>query len=596
MHDFHREGKHISCRQPAPLAAGERRLLLATVWSVTLIYVCLLTVADPDLWGHTLYGMRALEQGVLTEAADPFSYTAEGSPWVNHEWLTEYVYGWLWTRGGGLGLWLWRNALVLGVFGVVAWSLRRSAASVAATTVLLVYGAECLAGFCTFIRPQLATFFLFALTLAILREWWRRPGNRWIWALPLVSAAWVNLHGGYLAGLGLMLIFLMAEAGRMLLETLQAPGNPSPAAAAERPGVSDAWRRLATLLGVSLLSLLATLINPYGVGMYTMLWQHLVPEQAVREWQPLWGAWQAPMYYVPFVVMVAALAGSRRWQWIDLLVLAVVSYEAISHIRHVALLCVATMVLLPGPLTDSLERMFPRIGASLAAPRRRWLRLSLVAVALTTLMILGLPLTSRLWRQGIRPWEIAVETHRNPPGVPMRAVELIRREHLAGNLITEYSWGQYVIWHLFPSSRVAFDGRYRTIYPPGLEEQYLAFLKLDANGPERTPLLDEYESELVLLARTTPACGYLATRADWVCVYQDDQAMLFVRDTAKFQPLIGRVRRQDLSPPRVAPWMRFPAGPAGGMPPAAVYPPVSSNAATLPTVNAGTRAEVNNEP
>ena len=96
----------------------ERRALIASVWIACLAFCCGLTIADPDLWGHTLYGMRAAEKGVLVERADPFSYTAPNGVWINHEWLTEFQFGWLWKTWGNTGLWMWRNLMVVAVFGV----------------------------------------------------------------------------------------------------------------------------------------------------------------------------------------------------------------------------------------------------------------------------------------------------------------------------------------------------------------------------------------------------------------------------------------------------------------------------------------------
>lgn len=185
----------------------ERRTLVAITLISCVLFTCTLTIADPDLWGHTLYGMRAIEQGVATERVDPFSYTAPSARWVNHEWLSEYQFGLLWGSMGSWGLVLWRNLAVLTVFGLAAWSIGRSRASVAAAVLLLVLGAECLSDFVVFVRPQLATFAIFAVSLAILRHHWDRPGSRSIWLLPVLMVAWVNLHGGFLAGVGILAVF-----------------------------------------------------------------------------------------------------------------------------------------------------------------------------------------------------------------------------------------------------------------------------------------------------------------------------------------------------------------------------------------------------
>ena len=158
----------------------------------------------------------------------------------------------------------------------------------------------------------------------------------------------------------------------------------------------------------------------------------------------------------------------------------------------------------------------------------------------------------------IRPWEIGVECHRDSPGVPARAISVLEASGLEGNLVTSYGWGQYVLWHLHPQTKVAFDGRYRTVYPPALEDEFLSFQRLDAAGPARTPILDDYPTQIALLPATCGAANYLHSREDWTRVYGDSQAVLYVRRLPRFAAAIERARRVS---PQVSRWRVFPAGP-----------------------------------
>ena len=264
---------------------------LPAIWLVAVLYSCGTTVADPDLWGHTLYGIRAVEQGVLVERTDPFSYTAAGARWVNHEWLTEYQFGRLWLSFGESGLWAWRTLLVMGLFAVGVVAIARARANLGASLLLLLFTAECLSGYCLFIRPQIATFMLFALTLFVLHSAWQRPTG-WIWLLPLATCLWTNLHGGFLAGLALQTLYLVGFGIRGLRDRCQ---------------LATFWK-MATVAG---LSLLATVINPYGLTLHKMLWIHLIPAQAVREWQPIWVMGQNINFYLPVVLLGLTLPAWR---------------------------------------------------------------------------------------------------------------------------------------------------------------------------------------------------------------------------------------------------------------------------------------------
>jgi hypothetical protein len=528
---------------PWTMSPGERRLLLTIVWTAGLIFTCGMTVADPDLWGHTLYGLRSIYLGVLLEKTDPFSYTAQGQPWVNHEWLTEYQFGWLWKHFGDFGLWMWRNVLALVVFGCAAFWIGRHRASVAAAIMLCVLGAETLSEFFIFVRPQLTTLALFAVMLTILRTYWTKP-HRGIWLLPVLMAFWVNLHGGFLAGLGIHGMIVAAYLFRTIRER-------------------ELWKPAVEMAAAGLLTVAATVVNPYGITMHAMLWDHLMPEQMVREWQSIWELNQfAPTFYVAFLLLAMSFVASKKWEWIDLFILAIVTQQALSHIRHIALLAIAVMMLMPGALTDSLDRIFRNIGRQFSGDERRPQRVFAVSAVAAGLLFIQATHFHAMWQYGMKPWQIAAETHRDVPGVPVKAIQMIEEEGLYGNLVTDYGWGQYVMWHLFPRTHVAFDGRYRTVYPADVEAEFMQFERLTGDSEGPTPIIDKYPTEVALLPNRPGPINYLMKRPDWVHLYHDDQFALLVRDIPRFADVIARARQGELLVRDVEPWQRFPAGPA----------------------------------
>ena len=61
-----------------------------------------------------------------------------------------------------------------------------------------------------------------------------------------------------------------------------------------------------------------------------------------------------------------------------------------------------------------------------------------------------------------------------------RRCRLHARSRLHGNMLSNFADGEYLIWHL-PASRVFIDGRYDTVYPQQVVNQYLEFI----NGRSR---------------------------------------------------------------------------------------------------------------
>jgi hypothetical protein len=565
------------------ISPGERRWLLGVVWTVCTLFLCGLTIADPDLWGHTLYGLRAIDAGILTERTDPFSYTANGAKWVNHEWLSETIYGGLWLTGEGFALVLWRNLLVGGLMILALFSLRRTNCGIAAGTLLLVLNSECLADFVVFIRPQLATFVLFGLFLFLLKKHYESP-TRWIWSLPPLTALWVNLHGGFLAGLGMLGLYTCGAIVRALKSNRwqEIVGSYRPAEDREesRKRLPDRSHRRAAreLSCVIFISILVTFVNPYGYVMHQMLWHHLITKQLVREWQPIWVTGHGIVSWVPFMLIGFTLCFSRRADksassdgrqsltGLELVVLAVVGWQAMSHLRHVALLCITTLILLPGPLNQAIGRAFGILSERWSQRRFRFRRAIGIASVCFFLFLLQVRGSIELWKHGITPWEIAVECKSYVPGMPANSVAFIKQHDLKGNLITDYGWGQFVIWHLFPANQVAFDGRYRTVYSARLEQEFVDFQLTGIDMPKSTPMLDDHATEIAVLPAGKSPDRYLGQRTDWACVFRDDQSVIYLRRLSQFTELIEAAESGDLSAKPGPAWTHFPGLDSTGTP------------------------------
>lgn len=528
----------LTGRKPGEALSQERRALLLFIETVCLLFLGAVTLADPDLWGHTYYGLRALDLGVLAEPTDPFSYTAPGASWINHEWLTELTLAGCWRAGGSPALVLWRNFWLLILFWLVDRLLRTDVVRLSAAWMLLFFNTAALANFVIFVRPQLVTYVGFVMTLTLLRQSWETP-TRWCWCLPPLMMLWTNFHGGFLAGVALTWLFALAA-------TLRWVGDQ------QRTDLKH-WWGLATAVA------LATFVNPYGPRLHGMLWEHLVTRQLIAEWQPLWSLTPSVVYFVPYGLTFLALGWSRCWKWIDALVLVIVGWQAASHLRHLALFCLATVVLLPLPLSHALEQLFPSLHARWSTPERAWWRWTSACGLAFFWIFLHLHGTWPIIQDGIRPWDVAVETRSNVPGMPVAAVTAMRQAGLQGNLVTDYAWGQFVIWWLWPEMKVAYDGRYRTVYPQAIEQAYVDLTQAGDHGRTTTPLLDAFPTTHVLAPLRTGMERTLRKRTDWQAVYEDEQCVLFARRQQKLAgPDPSPPNLLTLSDPQFPRWVRFP--------------------------------------
>jgi hypothetical protein len=124
---------------------------------------------------------------------------------------------------------------------------------------------------------------------------------------------------------------------------------------------------------------------------------------------------------------------------------------------------------------------------------------------------------------------------------PVAATDFIKQRGLHGNLLTYFSWGEYLIWHLGPQSKVFMDGRYDTVYPQHVLIEFFAFNygQLGAGIA-----LEKYPTDYVLIPPDLASRKMLDARSDWRLIYRDGIALLYARaDSAAAKvaglPVIG---------------------------------------------------------
>ena len=242
-------------------SALERRLflLLACVALAYAFLAGLRTVSDFDV-GWQLATGRWVVQHHQVPSADFFSYTAHGEHWIYPVGAGVVFYAAYLLGGFGLISWIGAAACV----GTVALLLRRGSAVSAGIAILGVP----LIAWRTTPRADMFTVVLFAAFLSLLWENYQ-TGRARLWLLPLLMVAWVNVHFGFVSGLGLIVAYVVTE----LLETV----------------VSDvrrraALQRLRQAAGWLLCTVLVTLANPWGWRIY----QALMRQERANAQQQYW--------------------------------------------------------------------------------------------------------------------------------------------------------------------------------------------------------------------------------------------------------------------------------------------------------------------
>lgn len=381
-------------------------LLLVSFWYVAFYAV------DPDLGWHMRVGEEIwLQQEVPHN--DKYSYTMPQHDWVDHEWLVD---AFMW-RLNTLGAW-WLVAAVftgLTVLPFFVW-IRRSESFFALWLIFL-------AGIFTLhfagVRPQMISFFFLFVLLELLDK-------RKIVFLPVLFFVWANLHAGFAAGLFVWGIYIVAYHGRDI-------------------------RQLVWELLVLLLSLGATLLNPYGYDLYKEI-LHVASSQEtmqyIGEWRPL-NHFPLLSFWILCGILIGLLVFGKGYQKIKkptMFVAAAAFLLTLVSARHGLLFIAAAaplMILGTKNLLAYIEQEragMPFSAIEISVMRAGFVALFVVSTAAILLIAQNRPLKI-LYPEGAA----AFLQERAAGGEEMR-------------VFNEYGWGGYVIWNA-PDMSVFIDGR-----------------------------------------------------------------------------------------------------------------------------------------
>ena len=494
-------------RVTPPGENAEDRLALALALAMAAICVYAMRRAEPDLWGYLSYGRLFVQQGGPVEW-DPFSYTCASCTWIYHEYLSQISLWLAYSAGGPLGLIGLKCALGGIAVGFVLKTVRsiEPRPTVWLPVYLLMLG---IAPRFFLFRPQLYTFAFFALFVDILIG--HLAGKRtWLWILVPATAIWANLHGGFLAGLGVIGLTLMLRIGQHLNRGTNILG---------------AVRAAGALWIILLGAIAASFVNPQG----WRLWGYLLTELShdtnrryIEEWMPLsftrdpWSASSALLLLVALLT-VGGFAWHRRglllelhpWQWLAASIpLALLTILSVRHLPILALWISPVLVLLSGAM-PSVPRGWQR---------RFWTALSGV-FAIPAFLTLTVVANNPAAGIGI-PEETLGKTE------PFGAVEFIRESGLDGNVYLPLWWGSYATWELYPRIRVAMDGRNVSLYPPEMVRNNLEFY-VRGDGDLNQPL--RFASDYLLVPSDAPVLARLAVDGRWRRIFENPDCVLFVR-------------------------------------------------------------------
>ncbi len=487
-------------------------------------------VRDGDTGWHIRAGQYMIEHHTIPHK-DIFSFTMPESWWVAYEWGTEVIMA-LFDRLAGL------NGMTLMIMFVIASSytllyrfLRRDGYSFVFSMSLMLFVVAG-SGFHWAARPHPVSYLFAIIFFRMLDRFTRGEIQmRQVWLLPPLMLLWVNLHAGFIAGCILLLTFL----GCALLRFLTAI-----------PSQHETEKRLLkTMTSVSIAGLIATLLNPYGFGMYIYLFRYFRAVHHINPYNELHSPTFQITGFQPFLFLLVMLIFLLRYSLHrptleECTVLASWSALGLISARNIPvmfLICTPIIArLLDGvkqPLGDLLNRL-PRF---LDLSRRVIAHIERVVAIEHAFKghFFAIAVGALLWIAALNGGRLGTAQLMNfnfePSLFPTGAIPFLRSHMPEGNGFNEWGAGGFLIYEFYPHIKVFVDGRL-DFYGQKFTTQYMDLIGNPdhVNGSESwKSVFARYQIQWALVSQEQPLRIAMAADPDWKTEYQDKTCVVFKR-------------------------------------------------------------------
>jgi hypothetical protein len=381
---------------------------------------------DPDIWWHLRTGEWMLQHHAVPHV-DPFSVSLAGKPWPAYSWLFELLSIKLFQGFGLVGLVGYSAGMVLATTVALYHMVKRQQPDFSLAVLLTCVSVFSLNHLFT-PRPWMFTILLFVLELDILMHARKTGRTRELVWLPVIFMLWANVHIEFVDGL-LVLGLAWVEA----------------IVARWWTGAQTRLRPI-RLGGVLLASALATLINPYGWRVYSVVFDYTSRLATQGGALNMVSELQAIPFrdITDFLILLlalgsaAALAWRRHFSMFESALLVFAAVLSFRSQRDVWVMATVAAAIIASTITSRQKApsRLPKFAAGLT-----------VVVAAVAIFA------------GFRVMHVGnPELHTQiVNSLPARAVEVIEANGYAGPLYNDYNWGGYLIWSL--RMPVSIDGR-----------------------------------------------------------------------------------------------------------------------------------------
>lgn len=470
---------------------------------------------DSDLGWHLKYGEYFFKYGHILKE-NVFSTEMPDFIWANTSWGIDLIYYGAFSTLGFLGLTL-LGALVVALtfyFFSKAFNLDNWHKAIIFPFMVILEDPVNQISF----RGQMLSVMMLGVLCWILASYQRSKNRKKLyWLIPLFLF-WANLHGQFILGFGIFLFWIFFYIQSLFLEETGSYRIKDLLGEFLKFFVKSISE--IRFLGLAVvLTFLATLIHPFGFGIYTDSFLHFknIDLQYIVEYLPfedLSGPWWNQMIFgiFAFLGLVYLFFSDELKKNLSNIGVVTILYGLSWWVRRYAW----SMYYLGIPLLKPL--------ANFIKPDSE--KTTNYAAAALFLFYIGFAIYVKLPLKQFTDmnWDIYCAAYNN---CSPKSIEFVRDNKLTDNLLSLYGWGGYMIWN-YPEVKPSIDGRMHLWKDESGYSAFSDYYALEQNWED----VDKSKYKVVLMWNDKPIYARLeelVKEGKWEKKYEDDLAGVFTR-------------------------------------------------------------------
>lgn len=496
---------------------------------------------DYDFWWHISTGRYIVETGSLPDK-DPFSFASNLDEnknlyprWENfvlkQYWLSQVLFYLVYSWAGPPGMIILRTVLLLTAIAIVLWQLKRWNVNFLVAFVYVFFASIALLEF-SGERPVLFTILFTPLVFVMLEDIKCRKGNL-IFLLPPLMVLWANIHGGFIIGNIMIMVYMVIEGLKIVLKKADYSG-----------------KQIRIFYGATVLALAVSFINPAGwdalIISFSPKYAHIrkgIQEYAspfflyINKLQPVNIGYAALALLFPVVLIIR----NKKIDLTHVVLLTGLFVMAAKSSRFIAFYVPIAAMVIGKESNILLQDLFRNRG--MEKTHKKIVNVfNGVALLSITIYFLGYG--------NFKGFDFDVARKST---VPVRAVDFIEENRLPGNILNTPAFGGYITWRLYPWKKTFTDNRWlnsqvTTEYKwiiGAVESVYNKELP-EGKQPLWKRLLYHYNIHLIMLglADSYGSASYLLLELtedrEWTLIYSDYAGVIFLRNSPEYKDIIKK--------------------------------------------------------